>query len=107
MRGIMRGTLFLIIIWAAAQAFPPDIAIMFAGDTALYIDIVSFAYLAIARGQAHRAAGPAMQMLRGAIRRGGHGIIRAMARARRVPRQPRLFDQTDSDDVPDGRLAFA
>ena len=107
LRGIMRGTLFVLILWALAQVFPPDVAVMFAGDTALYIDLAGFAYLAIARGQAHRAMRPAIQMLRAAICRSGQGIIRAMARARLLPRRPRLFNKKDSGDVPDGAFAFA
>lgn len=105
LRGIMRGVLFVLILWAVAQVFPPDVAVMFAGDTALYIDLASFACLVIARSQAQHAARPAIQMLRAAMRGGGQGLIRAMARARRMPRLPRLFDKADSDDVADGAIA--
>lgn len=104
LRRLVHVAAFLIIAYAAAQLFPPDLAVMFAGDTALYAEIASFAYLAIARGRVHRAIVPAVQILRAALRR---TIMRGVARTRRLPRHPRLFDSKDSDDVPDGAFVFA
>ena len=99
---IVRVAAFLLVIWSVAQVFPPDLAVMFAGDTALYVEIASFAYLAIARGRLHLAVVSVAQMTYFSIRR---MLIRAMARARRPMRRPCLFDKDDSGDVPDGAFA--
>jgi hypothetical protein len=102
LRWTFQVLVFLVVVWASAQIFPPDLAVMFAGDTSVYIEIATFTYLAIARGQLHRAVRPALQMLRAGLRR---TVTRVTARARRTLRRPRLFDR--DDDVPDGAFAFA
>lgn len=102
-RTIFRVAVFLVVAWAAAASLPPDLAVMFAGDTTLYFEIASAFYLAIARGHMLRAVIHASQ----ALRRGGQSFIRAMSRARRAPRLPRLFDGEDSGEEPDGAFGFA
>ena len=97
---------FIVFAYAAAEwYFSADVAMLLVGDSALYIEIVTFAYLAVARAHLHRAVAPVAQRLRAAMRRRGQAIVRAMARTRRVPQRPHLFDKADSDDVPDGAFA--
>ena len=98
---------FLVLLWGFAFLFSADIAIIFAGDTALYFEIASFIYFAIARTHIHRRAEPVIRALRARLQLSAQTIIRAMARARRLPRLPRLFDKSDSDDVPGGAFALA
>jgi hypothetical protein len=93
---------FLIVAWAAAEIMTVDLAVMFAGDVALYCEIASFFYLAIARNRVHRAIRPVTQMTRVGVQR---AMIRVTARTRRPLRRPRLFDSAGSDDVPDGAFA--
>jgi hypothetical protein len=96
---------FVAIAWAAAEfMFPADVVLMLAGDSALYIEIVSFAYLVLVRNRTHSAIKPVVQMMRALLRR---AVSHITARARRPMRRPRLFGKTDSDDVPDGAFFFA
>lgn len=106
LRRIVYIAAFLVIACAAAQLLSADLAVMFAGDTALYIEIVGFAYFAIARGRVGQAVKPAARMLGTTLRRGMHSIARVTARAKRPLRRPRLFDR-DNSDVPGGAFAFA
>ena len=104
LRRLVYVAAFLLVAWAGAEFLPPDLAVMFAGDTALYIEIATFAYLAVVRGQLHRAVRPVLHTLRAGLR---HIAMRVTARARRPLRRPKLFDAEDSDDAPDGVFAFA
>jgi hypothetical protein len=95
---------FIAFAWAAAELlFPADVALMLAGDGALYVEAITFTYIAVAQARLHRAIAPALRMAGTALRR---TVVRGVARTRRLPRRPRLFDKDDSD-VPDGTFAFA
>lgn len=96
---------FMMFAWAAAEMlFPADVALMLAGDGALYIEAATFTYIAVAQARLHRAIRPAMRMLRMTTQRSAHAVLRRAARATRPLRRPRLFDK-NSDDVPDGAFA--
>jgi hypothetical protein len=112
LRQIALAAAILFMVWSIAEANPFGLhlaraAAMFAGDTAIYAEIVSFAMFAIVRGHIHRAIMPAARMLRFALRRAGPAVLRVAARTRRLLRRPRVFDRNDADDVPDGTFAFA
>jgi len=105
-----RRTVYLVIfaifavafVCAAAEmALPGDIALLMAGDSALYFEIATFAWLAIAANRMHRMAAPAIRALRTAVQHTRRG-----ARTRRPLRLPRLFDKEDSGDLPDGAFAY-
>jgi len=98
---------FIVFAYAAAEwYFSADVAMLLVGDSALYIEIVTFAYLAVARAHVHRAIAPIARRLRGPIQRSGQRIFRA-ARNRHPLRLPRLSDSEDTGDVPDGAFAFS
>jgi hypothetical protein len=99
---------FVIFAWAAAEwYFSADVAMLLVGDSALYIEIVTFAYIAVARTRVDRILTPAMRRLRLGLRRTAGTIARSPTRAKRAARRPRLFDNEDSGDVPDGAFAFS
>jgi len=99
---------FVIFAWAAAQwYFSADVAMMLVGDSALYVEIVTFAYIAVARARIDRVLAPAMHRPRLGLHRAARIIGRSPARAKRTARLPRLFDNADSGDVPDGIFVFA
>lgn len=97
---------FVIFAWAAAEwYFSADVAMMLVGDSALYVEIVTFAYIAVARARVGRALAPALHRLRLDFRRASRAVVRSAARTKRSMRLPRLFDGEDSGDVPDGAFA--
>jgi hypothetical protein len=99
---------FVIFAWAAAEwYFSAEVALVLAGDSALYIEIMAFAYVAVVRTRIDRVLGPAMHRLRLGLCHAASATIRATARVKRSIRLPRLFDDTDSGDVPDGPFAFS
>ena len=99
---------FVIFAWAAAEwYFSADVAMLLVGDSALYVEIVTFAYIAVARARIDRALMPAVRKLRLGISRATRAIVRTPARAKRLARRPRLFDSEDSGDVPDGAFVPA
>ena len=99
---------FVIFVWAAAEwYFSADVAMMLVGDSALYVEIVTFAYIAVARARIDRALAPAIHRLRLDFRRASGAVVRTAARTKRSIRLPLLFDKEDSGDVPDGAFAFS
>jgi len=93
--------------YAAAEfAMSADLALLLAGDSALYFEIATFSYVALVRGRMDRAVSPLLQRVRPAALRAGAVVMRTAGRARRRMRLPRLFDTGDSGDVPDGAFAL-
>jgi hypothetical protein len=69
-RRIVYVAAFIVAMLAFAQAFPLDITLIFAGDTALYVEVVSAVLFFAAKGYAYQAATMAMHQ----IRRTAHGL---------------------------------
>jgi hypothetical protein len=102
--GIAKKLLFLlatmILVWAFAQTLPFDLAILLAGDTLLYAEIVSSVWIASRLANAKAMAGWAKLVLRRRVRRSvRRRALRTRTRAaRKAP---------SSDDERRGGLAFA
>jgi hypothetical protein len=97
---------FMACVFSFAQIFSADLAMMLAGDSALYLEIATFAYVAVVRNRLDRALALVAQVVRHVLYRSGQAIARVAARAKRPLRQPRLFDNDDAGDVPDGAPIF-
>src|SRR5690349_3995622 len=102
--GIAKKLLFLlatmILVWAFAQPLPFDLAILVAGDTLLYAEIVSAAWIASRLANVKAMASWAKLVVRARIRRSG--LRRALrTRTRAVRKTP------SSDDERRGRVAQA
>jgi hypothetical protein len=89
--------------WAAAElSLSSDMALLLAGDSALYFEVATVTYIALVRARMDRIAAPAIRILR----RTNHAIVRTAGRTRRSVRLPRLFNVGDSGDVPDGAFVL-
>jgi hypothetical protein len=102
--GIAKKLLFLlatmVLVWAFAQTLPFDLAILFAGDTLLYVEIVSTAWIASRLGNFRAMAGWVKLVLGRHFRRSGlRRAVRTRSRAtRKAP---------SSDDERGTGFAFA
>jgi hypothetical protein len=107
LRRVLEFIAIAILAMAFAQTFPIDLAILFAGDTLMYLEIVVVIRLAVGREHvqqmlrlAARLARFAMRVLRAAISRPVSGINRL--RERRSPmRSAKPRSMSDRSD--DGR----
>ena len=92
----------IILVWAFAQTLPFDLAILFAGDTLLYAEIVSTAWIASRLANFRVMVGWAKLVLARHFRRSG---------GRRAPRTrkraPRKIPSSDDERRAEPTLAFA
>jgi hypothetical protein len=114
-RKVLEFFVIAMLAMAFAQTFPIDLAILFAGDTLMYLEILVALRLAAGRGAlramwlfATRLAGAALRVMTFAISR-SFATIR-QSRQRPVHRQTPRGKPTASDDEPAiawGVLSFA
>lgn len=90
----------ILLVWAFAQTLPFDLAILLAGDTLLYAEIVSTVWIASRIANVKAMAGWAKLVLGRHIRRSG--LRRALRTRTRVRRK-----LLSSDDERRGGLALA
>jgi hypothetical protein len=104
--GMAKKLLFLlatiILVWAFAQTLPFDLAILLAGDTLLYAEIVSTVWIASRLANVKAIAGWAKLVVRRRIRRSG---LRRALRTR--TRAARKAPSTDDERRAEPALAFA
>jgi hypothetical protein len=108
-RRVLEFFVIAILVMAFAQTLPIDLAILFAGDTLMYLEIVTIVRLAAGRELiretlriAIRLAGSAMRGLRAAADRTVSRIGRLRER-RCPPRSTKPRGRPDrSDDGPEG-----
>jgi hypothetical protein len=80
---------FVIFAWAAAEwYFSTDMAMLLVGDSALYVEIVAFTYIAVARARIDRALMPAMRKLRLGASRATGAVVRPPAAPSGWPAEP-------------------
>jgi hypothetical protein len=108
--GVAKKTLFLlatiILVWAFAQTLPFDLAILLAGDTLLYAEIVSAVWIASRLANVKAMAGWAKLVLRRRIRRSG--LRRALrARTRAARKAPSSDDERRAGTAPPRSRIFA
>jgi hypothetical protein len=90
---------------AFAQTFPIDLAILFAGDTLMYLEIVVIIRLAAGREHVQHILRLAAQLLRFAMRVAGAAISQPVSRINRLrerrsaarPAKPHIPDQSDDE----------
>ena len=103
LRRVLEFVAIAMLAMAFAQTFPIDLAILFAGDTLMYLEIIVVIRLAAGREHlahalhlAARLARFAMRMLRAAVNQPVSRITRV--RERRTPARParpRIPDRSD------------
>jgi len=77
----------MILVWAFAQTFPFDLAILLAGDTLLYVEVVSAVWIASRIANLKAVAGWAKLVVGQKLRRAG--VRRALrTRSRPKPKSP-------------------
>ena len=108
LRRVVEFVAIAMLAMAFAQTFPIDLAILFAGDTLMYLEIVVIIRLAAGREHLAHMLRLAAQVVRFALRVSGGAISRPVMRINRLRERrsltrsvrPRLSDRSDdnSDD---------
>jgi hypothetical protein len=96
----------LIIAFAAAQLLTFDVALIFAGDTMLYLEIASAVYLVAARGHVRNALQFSARSVRQGVQNLPNVFLRLGSRQRRnsnaLDRKRNADGPQHSDDEPAG-----
>ncbi|HST36174.1 MAG TPA: hypothetical protein VLK25_06050 [Allosphingosinicella sp.] len=99
MRAILYRALQLLVLavllYGFAQTLPLDLALLFAGDSLLYLEIATAAWLAAQATRFRFVIAHARMIARRAVRRTRRGARRLAQRARRIAASRKPADDPD------------
>jgi hypothetical protein len=100
LRRVLEFVAIAVLAIAFAQTFPIDLAILFAGDTLMYLEIVVIIRLAAGREHLQHALRLAAQLARFAVRQSRTAVNQPVSRVKRL-RERRTAVRSARPHIPD------